>query len=149
MLSREPPFAAAGGLLDEVRGAGQPVLRRTCADGDLNVDDREVGGGEAGSEVAEKDAAAVVHTLVEYQPLDAGARSLGVVERPAPLRRLTLNLEAVERVEIRRGVKLPSGRGRELYRHGLGAEVDAVAATAEHIVGAQADAIGRVRIVQT
>ena len=45
VLSREPPFAAAGGLLDEVRGAGQPVLRRTCADGDLNVDDREVGGG--------------------------------------------------------------------------------------------------------
>ncbi len=149
MLATEPPTAAARLSLHQVRGTGQPVLRRTRADGDLNVYDREVGVANAGSEVAEKDAAAVVRTLVKDQPLDAGARSLGVVERPAPLRRLTLNLEAVERIEIGRGVELPAARGRELDRHRLRAGVDAVAATAERVVGAQADAIGRIRVVHT
>ena len=148
MFATEPPTAAAGGLLDHAGAAGQLVRRRPRADGDLDIDSGEVGVGEAGSEVAEKDAAAVVGILVEVAPLDAGARPLTVVERPPPLPDGALDIEAVEWVEVGRRVELSTRRGRELDRDGLDSGVNAVAATAERVVGAELDAIDRVGIAQ-
>jgi hypothetical protein len=147
-LRLELPTAAAGRLLYQIGGAGQSVRRRARADDDLDVDGGEVGVGEVRSEVAEKDAAAVVGILVEHQPFDAGARPLAVVERPPPLPGSALNGKAAEGVKVRRGVELPAGRGRELDRYRLGARVDAVAAIAKRVVGAKLDAIDGVGIAQ-